>query len=399
MIEVQNHKGGNVNFSLDEKLSCGAKIKVIGVGGGGVNAVNRMVFSKLTGVELIAINTDVQALKTSQAPIKHQIGNKLTKGRGAGSNPEIGKQAALEDTEKIIELLEGADMIFITSGLGGGTGTGASPIIASLAVELGALTVAIVTMPFFFEGRRRYLQAELGLKELRECVDTVIAIPNDKLLSTAGKDTSFIDAFLVADDILRQGVQGISDLVTVPGLVNLDFADVEAVMAGMGMAIMGTGIGQGENRAIKAARQAISSPLLEDISIEGAKGVLINITGGMNLTLHEVKEASTLIYQAADEDANIILGAVIDENVEDEVKFTVIATGFESNTRELEGDLAEKMVKFDRSHSPQNISLSDSFYRRGKSLNREVENQQGGSTADRPLEDKLDVPTFIRERR
>ena len=399
MIEVQNHKGGNVNFSLDEKLSCGAKIKVIGVGGGGVNAVNRMVFSKLTGVELIAINTDVQALKTSQAPIKHQIGNKLTKGRGAGSNPEIGKQAALEDTEKIIELLEGADMIFITSGLGGGTGTGASPIIASLAVELGALTVAIVTMPFFFEGRRRYLQAELGLKELRECVDTVIAIPNDKLLSTAGKDTSFIDAFLVADDILRQGVQGISDLVTVPGLVNLDFADVEAVMAGMGMAIMGTGIGQGENRAIKAARQAISSPLLEDISIEGAKGVLINITGGMNLTLHEVKEASTLIYQAADEDANIILGAVIDENVEDEVKFTVIATGFESNTRELEGDLAEKMVKFDRSHSPQNISLSDSFYRRGKSLNREVENQQGGSTAARPLEDKLDVPTFIRERR
>ncbi len=399
MIEVQNHKGGNVNFSLDEKLSCGAKIKVIGVGGGGVNAVNRMVFSKLTGVELIAINTDVQALKTSQAPIKHQIGNKLTKGRGAGSNPEIGKQAALEDTEKIIELLEGADMIFITSGLGGGTGTGASPIIASLAVELGALTVAIVTMPFFFEGRRRYLQAELGLKELRECVDTVIAIPNDKLLSTAGKDTSFTDAFLVADDILRQGVQGISDLVTVPGLVNLDFADVEAVMAGMGMAIMGTGIGQGENRAIKAARQAISSPLLEDISIEGAKGVLINITGGMNLTLHEVKEASTLIYQAADEDANIILGAVIDENVEDEVKFTVIATGFESNTRELEGNLAEKMVKFDRSHSPQNISLSDSFYRRGKSLNREVENQQGGSTAARPLEDKLDVPTFIRERR
>jgi len=399
MIEVQNHKGGNINFSLDEKLSCGAKIKVIGVGGGGVNAVNRMVSSKLTGVELMAVNTDVQVLKMSQAPIKLQIGNKLTKGRGAGSNPEIGKQAALEDTEKIIELLEGADMIFITAGLGGGTGTGASPVIASLAVELGALTVAIVTIPFFFEGRRRCLQAKLGLKELRECVDTVIAIPNDKLLSTVGKDTSFTDAFLIADDILRQGVQGISDLVTVPGLVNLDFADVETVMAGMGMAIMGTGISQGDNRAVEAARRAISSPLLEDISIEGAKGVLINITGGTDLTLHEVKEASTLIYQAADEDANIILGAVIDENIGDKVKFTVIATGFESDKRELEEDLADKMVKFDRFHSPQTISLSDSFYRRGKSLNKEVENHQGGSAADRPLEDKFDVPTFIRERR
>ena len=399
MADAQNHKGRKINFSLDEKLSCGAKIKVIGVGGGGVNAVNRMVSSKLTGVDLIGVNTDVQALKVSQAPIRLQIGSKLTKGRGAGSNPEIGKQAALEDTEKIIELLEGSDMVFITAGLGGGTGTGASPVIASLAVELGALTVAIITMPFFFEGRRRYLQAELGLRELRECVDTVIAIPNDKLLSTVGKDTSFTDAFLIADDILRQGVQGISDLVTVPGLINLDFADVEAVMAGMGMAIMGTGIGQGENRAVEAARRAISSPLLEDVSIEGAKGVLINITGGIDLTLHEVKEASTLIYQAAEEDANIILGAVIDKDMEEEVKFTVIATGFEREKGELEGDLAEKMIKFNRFHSPQTISLSDSFYRRGKPLNKELENHQGGSIADRPLEDKLDVPTFIRERR
>ncbi|MFB0518588.1 MAG: cell division protein FtsZ, partial [Acidobacteriota bacterium] len=272
MADAQNNKGRKINFSLDEKLSCGAKIKVIGVGGGGVNGINRMIYSKLTGVEFIALNTDAQALKLSQAPIRFQIGSKLTKGRGAGSNPEIGKQAALEDTEKIIELLEGADMVFITAGLGGGTGTGASPVIASLAVELGALTVAIVTMPFFFEGRRRYLQAELGLRELRECVDTVIAIPNDKLLSTAGRDTSFIDAFHIADDILRQGVQGISDLVNVPGLINLDFADVEAVMAGMGMAIMGTGIAQGENKSIEAARHAISSPLLEDISIDGAKG-------------------------------------------------------------------------------------------------------------------------------
>ena len=399
MEDVKKHKGGKLNFSLDEKISCGAQIKVIGVGGGGVNAINRMVSSKLAGVKFIAVNTDVQALKQSQAPIRLQIGNKLTKGRGAGSNPEIGKQAALEDTEKIIELLEGADMVFITAGLGGGTGTGASPVIASLAVELGALSVAIVTMPFFFEGRRRYLQAELGLRELRECVDTVIAIPNDKLLSTVGRDTSFTDAFLIADDILRQGVQGISDLVTVPGLINLDFADVEAVMAGMGMAIMGTGIAQAENRAVEAARRAISSPLLEDTSIEGAKGVLINITGGTDLTLHEVKEASTLIYQTADEDANIIIGAVIDEDMKEEVKFTVIATGFERENEELESDLGEKMVKFDRFHSAQTISLSDSFYRRGKSINKELENHQGGTISEKPLEDKLDVPTFIREKR
>lgn len=399
MADAQNNKARKINFSLDEKLPCGAKIKVIGVGGGGVNGINRMISSKLTGVEFMAVNTDAQALKLSQAPIRFQIGSKLTKGRGAGSNPEIGKQAALEDTEKIIELLEGADMVFITAGLGGGTGTGASPVIASLAVELGALTVAIVTMPFFFEGRRRYLQAELGLRELRECVDTVIAIPNDKLLSTAGRDTSFIDAFHIADDILRQGVQGISDLVNVPGLINLDFADVEAVMAGMGMAIMGTGIAQGENKSIEAARHAISSPLLEDISIDGAKGVLINITGGTDLTLHEVKESSTLIYETAHEDANIILGAVIDEDMKDEIKLTVIATGFERENREMESDLEKKMIKFDRFHSPQNIPLSDSFYRRGKSLNKTLDNQQKEAISNKPLEDKFDVPTFIREKR
>lgn len=399
MADAQNNKARKINFSLDEKLSCGAKIKVIGVGGGGVNGINRMISSKLTGVEFMAVNTDAQALKLSQAPIRFQIGSKLTKGRGAGSNPEIGKQAALEDTEKIIELLEGADMVFITAGLGGGTGTGASPVIASLAVELGALTVAIVTMPFFFEGRRRYLQAELGLRELRECVDTVIAIPNDKLLSTAGRDTSFIDAFLIADDILRQGVQGISDLVNVPGLINLDFADVEAVMAGMGMAIMGTGIAKGENKSIEAARHAISSPLLEDISIDGAKGVLINITGGTDLTLHEVKESSTLIYETAHEDANIILGAVIDEDMKDEIKLTVIATGFERENREMESDLEKKMIKFDRFHSSQTIPLSDSFYRRGKSLNKALDNQQKGTISNKPLEDKFDVPTFIREKR
>ena len=319
----------NIRFLFEEGLRTGAAIKVVGVGGGGSNAVNRMIAAGLGGVEFLVANTDVQALKQSKASVKIQIGAKLTKGLGAGANPDIGRQAALEDTDKIIEALEGADMVFVTTGLGGGTGTGAAPIVASLAAELNALTVAVVTKPFSFEGRKRLGQAERGLMELKECVDTVITIPNERLLATLERGTSLFDAFHIADDILRQAVQGISDLIIVPGLINLDFADVKTVMHGMGMALMGTGTASGENRAVEAAKRAISSRLLEEQSIQGARGVLINITGGHDLGLHEVSEASSIIHDAADTDANIIFGAVLDERMKDEVKITVIATGFE----------------------------------------------------------------------
>ena len=320
---------GAINIFIDDDPPIsGARIKVIGVGGGGSNAVNRMIEVGIEGIEFLVANTDLQALKRSKAPIKIQLGSKLTKGLGAGANPNVGKEAALEDTEKIIEVLEGADMVFVTTGLGGGTGTGAAPIIASLATELGALTVAVVTKPFQFEGRRRMNQAEQGLRELRECVDTVITIPNERLLHTVERTSSLADSFGVADDVLRQAVQGISDLITVPGLINLDFADVKSIMEGMGMALMGAGRARGENRAAEATQQAISSPLLEEATIQGAKGVLINITGGPDLTLYEVNEAATIIREAADEDANIIFGAVIDENLTDEMRITVIATGF-----------------------------------------------------------------------
>ena len=318
-----------IKFLFDEGLRLGASIKVVGVGGGGSNAVNRMIAAGLEGVDFMVANTDVQALRQSRAPVKLQIGDKLTKGLGAGANPEIGRNAALEDTDKIIEALEGADMVFVTTGLGGGTGTGAAPIVASLAAELGALTVGVVTKPFAFEGKKRMAHAERGLKDLKECVDTIITIPNERLLSTLERGTSLFDAFRIADDILRQAVQGISDLIVVPGLINLDFADVKAVMSGMGMALMGTGTAAGENRAVEAARKAISSRLLEDGSIQGAKGVLFNITGGHDLLLHEVSEASDLIHDAAHPEANIIFGAVLDESMKDEVKITVIATGFE----------------------------------------------------------------------
>jgi cell division protein FtsZ len=317
----------------DEQLT--AKIKVIGVGGGGGNAVNRMIQAGIRGVEFMITNTDVQAMRHSLAPIKIQIGSKLTKGLGAGANPEVGKQAALEDTDRILEALSGADMIFITTGMGGGTGTGAAPIIASLAAELGALTVAVVTKPFAFEGKRRRVQAEQGIRALRDTVDTLITIPNERLLNFVERGTSLNDAFKMADDILRQAVQGISDLITVPGEINLDFADVKTIMHGMGMALMGTGISSGEHRAVEAAQRAISSPLLEEASIEGAKGVLINITGGSDMTLFEVHEAASIIQEAADEEANIIFGTVIDPGMKDEVKVTVIATGFDAATKGL----------------------------------------------------------------
>ncbi|HEY6332040.1 MAG TPA: cell division protein FtsZ [Blastocatellia bacterium] len=311
-----------------ELVTNGANIKVVGIGGGGGNAINRMIEAGIEGVEFMVANTDLQALKNSKAPIKLQIGERLTRGLGAGGDPEVGKQSALEDTEKIIEVLEGADMVFITTGLGGGTGTGAAPIIASLASELDALTVAVVTKPFPFEGRRRQRQATQGLDELRECVDTVITIPNERLLSAVSKGTPFIESFKLADDVLRQAVQGISDIITVPGLINVDFADVKAIMAGMGMALMGTGSASGDSRAVESTQRAISSPLLEETSIDGAKGLLVNITGGMDLTLFEVNEAMSIIHDQADPDANIIFGAVLNERLSDEMKITVIATGF-----------------------------------------------------------------------
>ena len=305
----------------------GARIKVIGVGGGGGNAVNRMIRSGVTAVEFIVANTDAQALSHSEAPLCIQIGAKLTKGLGAGASPSVGQQAALEDTDQIISALDGADMVFVTTGLGGGTGTGAAPVIASLAGELGALTVAVVTKPFKFEGRRRQLQAERGLAELRERVDTMITIPNERLLTTIDRSTTLPEAFATADDVLRQAIQGISDLILKPGLINLDFADVKAIMSGAGLAVMGTGIGHGETKSVDAATQAISSPLLEDASVEGSRGVIINITGGNDLSLAEVHEATSIIHESAHEDANIIFGVVIDHDLDNEVKLTVIATG------------------------------------------------------------------------
>ena len=305
-----------------------ARIKVVGVGGGGGNAVNTMIAAGLPGVDFIAANTDSQALKANLAPIKMQLGEKLTRGLGAGGNPEVGKRAAQEDVERLREYLGEADMIFITAGMGGGTGTGAAPIIAKVSKELGSLTVGVVTKPFTFEGKRRMKQAEDGMKALKASVDTLIAIPNQRLLSVAGRNSSILETFKKADDVLLQAVRGISDLITVHGLINLDFADVRTIMSEMGMAMMGAAIAQGENRAVEAAQKAISSPLLEEVSIQGARGVLINITGGPDLSLHEVNEAATLIQEEADEEANIIFGAVIDESMGDEVRITVIATGF-----------------------------------------------------------------------
>ncbi|MCA1640646.1 MAG: cell division protein FtsZ [Acidobacteria bacterium] len=357
----------------------GARIKVIGVGGGGGNAVNRMIEAGIEGIDFLVANTDLQALKRSRAPIKIQLGGKLTKGLGAGANPEVGRNAALEDTEKIIEALEGADMVFVTTGLGGGTGTGAAPIIASLATELNALTVAVVTKPFHFEGKRRMEQSEQGLRELRECVDTVITIPNERLLGTVDRTVSLQDSFKLADDVLRQAVQGISDLITVPGLINLDFADVKSIMQGMGMALMGAGRASGEDRALKATQQAISSPLLEEATIEGAKGVLINITGGPDLTLYEVNEASSIIREAADVNANIIFGAVIDESMRDEMKITVIATGFDK-------EVSDTGVITNSSTHPNNAS---------RYMGREELPSRGGAQG---RADDLDVPAFIRKK-
>jgi cell division protein FtsZ len=320
-------KDSSIRISFNEEPLSDAKIKVIGVGGGGGNAVNRMIDAGMEGIEFIVANTDLQALRLSRAPVKLQLGVKLTNGLGAGANPEVGRKAALEDSDKIIEALEGSDMVFVTTGLGGGTGTGAAPIIASLASEMGALTVAVVTKPFSFEGKRRMTQAEKGIAELMESVDTTIVIPNEKLLAVA-ENAGFFESFRIADDILRQGVQGISDIITIPGIINRDFADVKTIMARMGYAVMGTATASGANRTTEAARRAIASPLLEAGAIDGARGILINITGSASLKLAEVQQACTIIQSAAHEDANIIFGAVMDEKMKDSVKITVIATGF-----------------------------------------------------------------------
>ncbi|TCT26865.1 cell division protein FtsZ [Melghiribacillus thermohalophilus] len=359
-----------------------ATIKVIGVGGGGSNAVNRMIEHGVQGVEFIAVNTDAQALNLSKAEVKLQIGEKLTRGLGAGANPEVGRKAAEESKEQVEEALQGADMVFVTAGMGGGTGTGAAPVIAQIAKELGALTVGVVTRPFTFEGRKRSAQAITGIDSLKNNVDTLIVIPNDRLLEIVDKNTPMLEAFREADNVLRQGVQGISDLIAVPGLINVDFADVKTIMADKGSALMGIGVATGENRAQEAAKKAISSPLLET-SIDGAHGVLMNISGGNNLSLFEVQEAADIVTSAADQEVNVIFGSVINENLKDEIVVTVIATGFDEQKKQ-------------NSQTNQRAALRNT-------ANERREQRSAGQHADSKStktieEDTLDIPTFLRNR-
>jgi cell division protein FtsZ len=380
-------------IEFDENRNVAAKVKAIGIGGGGCNAINNMISTGLTAVEFIAANTDAQALAASKAPIKLQLGAKITKGLGAGANPEIGRKAALEDIDMIRDSLRGADMIFITAGLGGGTGTGGGPIVAEVAKEMGALTVAIVTKPFLFEGKKRMKQAEEGVINLRITSDTLITIPNQRLLSISGKSMSLLEAFKRADEVLLHAAKGISDLIAFHGLINLDFADVRTIMAEMGMALMGTGAASGDNRAVEAAQKAISSPLLEDISIEGAKGLLINVTGSSSMTLNEVNEASVLIQKEAHEDANIIFGAVIDEKMEEEVRVTVIATGF--------GRMEERMLPHLKKVSPISFSVRDNldvptYLRREREESQEARPEATDELSSYDEED-YDIPTFLRK--
>jgi cell division protein FtsZ len=406
-----------IRISFNEEPRNDAKIKVIGVGGGGGNAVNRMIDAGVEGIEFIVANTDLQALRLSRAPVKLQLGVKLTNGLGAGANPEVGRKAALEDSDKIIEALEGADMVFVTTGLGGGTGTGSAPIIASLACEMGALTVAVVTKPFAFEGKRRMAQAERGISELMESVDTTIVIPNEKLLAVA-ENAGFFESFRIADDILRQGVQGISDIITIPGIINRDFADVKTIMARMGYAVMGTATASGQRRATEAAQRAVSSPLLEAGAIDGARGILINITGSASLKLAEVQQACSIIQSAAHEDANIIFGAVMDEKMKDSVKITVIATGFRdaSSGRQRQQEMRNS---FAASHDDA-MDFPDAIDRREPESTPEKEpplimesasvavahpspevislDTMRGALAANFEQDDLDVPAFLRKR-
>lgn len=370
-----------------------AQIKVIGVGGGGNNAVNRMVEAQLKGVEFIAINTDKQALYTSKAEYKVQIGDKLTRGLGAGANPEIGKKAAEESKDEILTLLQGSDMVFVTAGMGGGTGTGAAPLVAQLAKEMGILTVGVVTKPFIFEGKVRMKNAERGIEDLKANVDTLITIPNDKLLQLVQKNTSMLEAFSIADNVLKQGIQSISDLIAVPGLINLDFADVTSIMKEQGLAHMGIGTAVGENRAVEAAREAIQSPLLET-SIKGAKGVLLNITGGSNLGLFEINEASTLVQESCDPEANIIFGASIREDLGDEISITVIATGFESNQLQ-DMRINETISKF--TTKPVETVVEKKEVEPVKEVVTAKEEPKKVSLTEE--DDDMIIPTFLRRRR
>ena len=397
-------------FEIVEQASMNsARIKVIGIGGGGGNAVNTMIGAKLGGVDFMVANTDAQSLEKSHSMVRIQLGGMVTKGLGAGANPEIGRRAALEDQEKIKEHLAGADMIFITAGMGGGTGTGGAPVIARLAREVGALTFGVVTKPFVFEGKKRMRQSEEGIEELKANVDTLIVIPNQRLLSIAAKTTTMLEAFHKADDVLLQAVRGISDLIITPGLINLDFADVRTVMAEMGLALMGAASATGENRAVEAAQKAISSPLLEDISIKGARGVLINITGGQDLCLHEVNEAASMIQEEAHEDANIIFGAVIDDNITDEIRITVIATGFGEPQEERKPVLANVTPIPNVIHKNKKVvhlgTIVDDFdtptWQRKKQGTDETETVTLSKTSfqfgkGQEEEDVYDIPTFLR---
>ncbi|EHL76803.1 MULTISPECIES: cell division protein FtsZ [Bacillus] len=378
-------------LEFDMSVDSFASIKVIGVGGGGNNAVNRMIEHGVQGVEFIAVNTDAQALNLSKAEIKMQIGAKLTRGLGAGANPEVGKKAAEESKEQIEEALKGADMVFVTAGMGGGTGTGAAPVIAQISKDLGALTVGVVTRPFTFEGKKRANQAAGGIAAMKEAVDTLIVIPNDRLLEIVDKSTPMLEAFREADNVLRQGVQGISDLIAVPGLINLDFADVKTIMSNKGSALMGIGVASGENRAAEAAKKAISSPLLET-SIDGAQGVLMNITGGTNLSLYEVQEAADIVASASDQEVNMIFGSVINENLKDEIVVTVIATGFKEDTSQN-----GKPIRTGLGQAKASAAPSSHIKREGKK--EEASHFETPSRSNvQPLEDTLDIPTFLRNR-
>jgi cell division protein FtsZ len=382
-------------FTLVEENKCHAVIKVFGLGGGGGNAINTMIEEGLTGVEFISANTDAQALEKNLAPLKIQLGAKLTKGLGAGADPEVGRQAAQEDRDILRESLMGADMVFMTVGLGGGTGTGGGPVLAEVAREVGALTVAVVTRPFAFEGATRRRQAEVGLKELRSIVDTIIVIPNEKLLLIAGKEMRFVEAFRKVDEVLYQAVRGISELVTKPGYINLDFADVKTIMSGSGVALMGTGGAEGQNRAMAAAEKAISSPLLEDVAIRGARGVLFNITAGPSLSMNEVHEAAALIQEEADDEANIIFGTVIDESMEEELKVTVIATGFETGVAETIWKAPRRTIKL---VGREDLEKPTFLRAQGK----EPEKIDPLPVPEKPVEEEnleeFDIPTFLRRR-
>ena len=401
-------------IEFDENRNMAAKVKIIGIGGGGNNALNTMISSHLTGVEFVAANTDAQALAANLAPMKFQLGASLTKGLGAGANPEVGRKAALEDVEMIREILKGADMVFITAGLGGGTGTGGAPVIAEVAREMGALTVAIVTKPFHFEGKKRMKQAEEGLANLKMTADALITIPNQRLLSVSGKNMTLLETFKKADEILYHAAKGISDIIVGHGIINLDFADVRAVMSETGMAMMGTGIASGENRSLEAAQKAISSPLLEDISIEGARGLLINITGGENMTLSEINEATSLIQKEAHEDANVIWGMVIDPSMKEDIRITVIATGFgKAVEKRVDRPVPSGLKRFshipgfkDRSKEipPFSISVKEgnretpAFMRRVKA-NERFDELKLDPPSDFTIEDedRFDIPTFLRK--